>query len=486
MARVFRFLAALIALWSPAGFTEAGTLESVLAEVRGMRGEPGLRTASIGFCLVPVGGEPSEAVGVEADLGMVPASTLKAITTATANEVLGGDFQFETELQHTGSIADDGTLRGALVVRGGGDPTLGASQIVNTFSRWQAALDKAGIRRVEGAVVGDASIFGTQQVPDSWQWNDFGNYYGAGASGLTFHQNQFFCTFRTARVGGPAALLGTDPRLPGIEFFNEMRVGAAGSGDQGYIYGNPYGKVYALRGSVPAGSGSFTIKGSLPDPAFFCARAFTKHLEQRGVPVSQPPTTVRLLRKEGKSLGARRRLLVEKSEPLGDLLVLTNHKSNNLRAECMHRMIGYRRKGDGSPKAAAQAVKEYWEAEGIDLTGFSMADGCGLSRSNIVTPRQVALILREAAQSEDFETFWASLPTAGRSGTLRSIGRGSAAEGRVRAKSGTLDRIRNYAGYVDTAGGRRYAFALFVNHYSGSLWTVKSRIVRVWNRMVAL
>lgn len=90
------------------------------------------------------------------------------------------------------------------------------------------------------------------------------------------------------------------------------------------------------------------------------------------------------------------------------------------------------------------------------------------------------------AQSENADTFSASLPVAGRSGTLRSIGRGSAAEGRIRAKSGTLDRVRNYCGYVTTRSGDRYAFALFVNNYSSSLSTVKSQIVRVWSKMVSL
>jgi D-alanyl-D-alanine carboxypeptidase/D-alanyl-D-alanine-endopeptidase (penicillin-binding protein 4) len=120
------------------------------------------------------------------------------------------------------------------------------------------------------------------------------------------------------------------------------------------------------------------------------------------------------------------------------------------------------------------------------MTGFFMDDGCGLARANTVTPRQMALILYHAAKGDSFDTFYSTLPVAGRSGTLRSIGGGSASEGRIVAKSGTIDRVRNYAGYVNTRSGKRYAFALFVNNYSGDLGTVKSQIVRVWNRMVAL
>jgi len=479
----FLVIACSLAFTVPAA--RAGSVEEVIAEVESMQEASGLRTASIGFCLVPVDGEPDEAAGYRPDTGLVPASSLKAITTATAVEVLGPDFRFETELQ-TAGVLEEGTLAGNVVVRGGGDPTLGASDIDSVFAEWRAALAEAGVQKVEGSVVGDASLFGTRRLSESWQWNDIGNYYATGASGLTFYQNQFYCSFRTDDVGGEAALIGTDPDLPGVEFVNEMRVGAAGSGDQGYIYGAPYGRVYYLRGSVPANGRSFTIKGALPDPALFCARAFTEHLEENGVSVSGEPTTVRLMTIAGESLAARKVISTRRSDSLASLLVRTNHRSDNLRAECIHRRIGLAVEEEATIAAASDAVQEHWAGKGIDMTGFHMADGCGLSRANTVTPRQASLILRAAAKGEEFDAFYDSLPVAGRSGTLRSIGGGSAAEGRVRAKSGTLDRVRNYAGYLEARSGRRYAFALFVNGYDGSLGTVKARIVRVWSEMVGL
>lgn len=464
----------------------AGSLEEIESELEKIQKESGMKTASLGFCIIALDGEPESAAGYHIDTGLVPASTMKAITTATANEVLGPDFTFKTELQITGEVGEDGTLKGNVVVRGGGDPTLGDSGISSTFSQWQSALSKEGIKKVEGSIVGDASIFGTKLIPDSWQWNDFGNYYGAGACGLTFHQNLFYCTFNNRGEGSKASLIGTDPKLPEIQFINEMRVGSSGSGDQGYIYGNPYGKVIYLRGTVPAGSGSFTIKGSLPDPAFFCARAFTKHLNGNGIPVSGEPTTLRHMEIEKKELPARKSIYEQESASLASLMILTNHKSNNLRAECFHRMIGLESGKKGTTVDASKVTREYWDKKGIDMTGFEMADGCGLSRSNTVTARQMALILYHAAKGEHFDTFYKSLPIAGKSGTLRSIGGGSAAEGRVRAKSGTLDRIKCYAGYINSYSGKRHAFAFFVNNYTGSVSPVKSKIVRVWNKAVNL
>ncbi|MEM7600540.1 MAG: D-alanyl-D-alanine carboxypeptidase/D-alanyl-D-alanine-endopeptidase [Verrucomicrobiota bacterium] len=460
--------------------------EAVIAEMEKIQGESATRTASIGLCFIPLSGEPSDAQGYHINTGLIPASTMKAITTATANEVLGPDFKFQTRLETAGVIDEEGTLVGNLVIKGGGDPTLAESGISTTFSKWKTAMQDAGIKRVEGSIVGDASIFGTKRVSDSWPWNDFGNYYGSGPCGLTFHQNQFYASFSTPKVGGKAPLIGTDPKLPGIKFFNEMRVGTSGSGDNGYIYGSPYGQIFYLRGTVPDRSGSFTIKGALPDPAFFCARAFTKYLNSGGLEVSGEPATLRLMNDAGESLAARKIIHEQESGTLKEIMYSTNMKSVNLRAECIFRMIGHEIKGKGTIDASSDAIRDHWSAKGVDMTGSYIDDGAGLSRANLLTPRQMAEILYHAAKHEDFDAFKYTLPVAGQSGTLRSIGGGSSASGRVRAKSGTIGRVRNYSGYVSARSGEQYAFAIFMTNYSGSLSTIKSQIVRVWSKMVAM
>lgn len=468
---------------------EDGLFESVVAEVEKIQSEANFRNASIGFCVIPLDADDPAAAagGFNPDQALVPASTMKVITTATALEILGPDYRFQTVLEHTGKVTEDGVLHGSVIIRGGGDPTLGASQIVDTFTKWQAALTGAGIKKIDGQIIGDESIFGTKPIPDSWQWNDIGNYYGAGACGLTFHQNQFFCRFETGAAGDPANLLGTDPRLPGIQLINEMRTGPAGSGDQGYIYGFPFAKVFYLRGTVPAGGGTFTIKGSLPDPAFFCARAFTKHLNERDFPVSGEPTTVRLQEIDGGGTsGERQQLLVQDSDPLSRIAKVTNFKSNNLMAECIHRAIGVKLAGEGSTEAASLAITGHWAAKGIGMTGFAMDDGCGLARANTVTARQMAEILYRITKTETSGEFRATLPTAGRDGTLRGIGGGSPSEGRVHAKSGSLDRVKSYCGYVDGLSGKGYAFAIFINHHDAEAAAVKASVVRVWNRIVEL
>ncbi|MEM7698024.1 MAG: D-alanyl-D-alanine carboxypeptidase/D-alanyl-D-alanine-endopeptidase [Verrucomicrobiota bacterium] len=352
--------------------------ESVIAEMEKIQGESGLRSAQLGLCLIPLEGEPDDAFGYQVERGLVPASMMKVITTATALEIAGPDYRFTTAIEISGEVDEAGTLNGHLIIRGGGDPTLAESQIASTFAKWQSSLAEAGVNKLNGSVVGDASIFDNQMLSDTWQWNDMGNYYASGANGLSIHRNLFYCTFRTSSPGARADLIGTDPKLPGIKFFNEMRVGRSGSGDQGYIYGVPYGKVYYLRGTVPADGRSFTIKGALPDPAFFAARAFTKHLSENGFEVTGDPTTIRLLRDAGESVGARQIIHTQTSTTLGSLIKETNHESNNLQAECIHRLIGLEQRDQSSISSSSSATEDYWKSKGIDMTGFYMADGCGL------------------------------------------------------------------------------------------------------------
>src|ERR1700761_7387345 len=145
-----------------------------------------------------------------ANTGMAPGSTLKTVTTITAFNILGKDFQYQTPFGYTGTITN-GTLNGDLIIKGSGDPTLGSWRWETThdnriLNQMVAAIKKAGITKINGRIIGDDSIYGTQAVPDGWIWQDLGTYYGAGATGLCWHENQFDINLKTGRVGSPIAL----------------------------------------------------------------------------------------------------------------------------------------------------------------------------------------------------------------------------------------------------------------------------------------
>lgn len=427
--------------------------------------EPSLKTASVGFSLIPLA-EEKEEEALEAvpelhhnpDLALTPASVQKAITTATALQILGPDFRFETRIFQSG---DD------IIIKGGGDPLLASTSVNAEFPDWLKALREAGLTEITGTLIADPSFFEDRTTPNQWLWGDIGNYYGAGPCGLNFHRNSYQITFRTGSVGAPARLYATYPRPPKVTFENHMKTGPSGSGDQGYAYVGPRRQLVTLRGTVPAG-GNFTIKGALPDPPLSCVTAFRDFLKGKDFSVNEVAV------KRNVNLEEATLLHTTSSPPLGRLIIPTNLKSVNLNADCLFKALTR----EGSTLAAQKKLTAHWKEQGVNLQGFLAHDGSGLSPQNTLTARQAATILKMASNSEHGSDFRKSLPVSGKSGTLRSFGRGTAAEGRLVAKTGSMERVRTWAGYLRTKSGDRYAFALLINHYHASDSAIRSAAIR--------
>src|SRR3569833_2544829 len=161
------------------------------------------------------------------NMGLATASTLKTITSITAFNFLGKDFQYQTQFGYSGTISADGTLNGDLIIKGAGDPTLGSWRYSghhenDILTQLVTAIQKAGIKKVTGRVIGDDSIFGSQSIPNGWIWMDLGNYYGAGTSGLTWRENQFDIKLKTGPAGTPLGIVRTVPAMPYLDFNSEL------------------------------------------------------------------------------------------------------------------------------------------------------------------------------------------------------------------------------------------------------------------------
>lgn len=358
---------------------------------------------------------------------MTPASSLKVVTTATALQILGPEFRFKTELEYDGSL-ESGTLKGNLYIHGGGDPCLGVD-IAKQIEEWTSAIQKLGIHVIEGEVVGDASRWESALAPPGWLWEDLGNYYGAGACALSFHENKYTLFFKPGRVGEAAQILRLDPFIPGLQLVNEVKTGPEGSGDRACIYGSEYSLLQIVRGTIPAGLKEFAIKGAIPDPAQFCAITLIDALKDKGIAI----------KRQRIPSGKRTAFHTTYSPPLKEIIFSTNHKSHNLYAEHLLKKMGEATYGEGSTQGGIQAVKSFWQAQQIDLEG--LADGSGVSRKNLVTARQMVAILLKMKDSMLFRN---SLPE-------EKTG--------IRAKSGSMTGVIAYAGYAG-----RVVFAIIVNH----------------------
>jgi len=413
---------------------------------------------------------------------MIPASTMKTVTTATAVAVLGSNYQFKTTLEYDGTI-ENGILKGNLYLKGTGDPMFGSDEIKpdetpkvknmeTVLSELLAAVRSKGIIKIEGKIIGDDSFFGsTQLAPSTWQWNDLGNYYGSGASALNFHENLYYIYFgRSSRVGGSTNIKRTEPEMPYLVLQNEVTLGKSGSGDNAYVFGSPNTYQRYVRGTIPVGKSEFKVKGSFPNPAYFAAYSLMSKLEINGIKTSRVATTQMELIREGNAKTENRTVIYTHNSPLlKDIIRRANEKSNNLYCEALLKAIGKKMKGKGSTEAGIEATLEFWESRGFNVETFFMEDGSGLSARNAVSPFGMASLMSKISRDKTvFEPFYDSLPIGGKTGTVKYMFRNNKTAGsRVHVKSGSIRRVRAYCGYAKTKSGKLVAFSIMANNFTG-------------------
>lgn len=420
-----------------------------------------------------------------------PASTTKLFATATAFQLLGKDYAPQTRIYLDGPLGSDGTVNGNLWIRGAGDATLGSRYYNGNgkesefLDKWVDTLIKLGVKKITGSVIADASEFGYDGAPDGWNWGDMGNYYGAGASGLPIYDNMLRYHFQVAsKSGGKTSFLGTTPELKGLNFNNYVMTG--GSGDNCYIYGAPYSMDRFGTGTLGAGLGKFSVKGSLPDPEITFAQELLRLLKAKGVEVAGSASGARNMPTQtaASRYALMKLFFVHKGKPLSSIAWWTNMKSVNLFAEQVLCWIGYGTSGNGSIYNSITRMMNYWSGK-INTIGLYITDGSGLSRSNAISASHFCEMLNFMAKSKNFDAFYATLPVAGVSGTLSSVCKGQIAHGKVAAKSGTMKRIKAYSGYVNTAKGQRISFAIIINNFNSSSDYAVTQMEKVFNAMAS-
>ena len=466
---------ALFILW--AGISFAQTPPSAVQQIiASWQSEPGLSTASIG---VAVSDSESGQLVFRTDpqQSLVPASILKLVTTATALEVFGPDFCFQTTFCLSGTVRND-TLFGDLQIIGGGDPTLGSAYFPENnhfWEDWIKAMKDKNIKVVSGNLVLDASIYESQSIPDTWLWGDIGNYYGAGASGISVYDNLYRILLSSPREPGMPTKLGSvHPRIPGLEIRNEVLSSNINS-DQAYVFGSPMDTRRVIRGTIPKNKSDFVIKASIPDPATLLASQFKEKLSASGIAFLGITKFEKVNVIESKELVR----LVNKSPSLREIIKVTNYESVNLFAEHLLKHLAFKRSGLGTTKDGCYFINNFWKDKGVDMNGFFMNDGSGLSRFNALTSMQMVQILDYMkTQSPWSADFYESLATAGK-GTLTSFKSVDFPSNSLRAKSGSMTRVRCLAGYLITESGRQLSYCIQLNNFFLSQGEAIRRIEQV-------
>jgi D-alanyl-D-alanine carboxypeptidase/D-alanyl-D-alanine-endopeptidase (penicillin-binding protein 4) len=257
-----------------------------------------------------------------------------------------------------------------------------------------------------------------------------------------------------------------------------------------------------VKGTIPVNKNNYEVEGSQPDPPLFCAQSLDSSLRKRGIAISRKAGTLRSflpsaseystytsdsteLPKDtttGSSAakGPRKLIYIQTSHTLDKIVTETNIQSNNLFAETLLKTIAWQKTKFGDDRTGIDIVQKYWSSKGVDLSGSYMADGCGLSRFNAISTYQLAELLRAITKdSVLFSHFYASLPVAGKSGSLGRLCKGTFAENNLHAKSGYMTRVRSYAGYVTTKKGDLLAFAIIVNNYDCTPAQMKDKLEKL-------
>jgi serine-type D-Ala-D-Ala carboxypeptidase/endopeptidase (penicillin-binding protein 4) len=434
-----------------------------------------LKHASWGLCVIDIAGDTVYRA-VNEHLSLIPASTLKPFTSGAVLRILGKDFRFCTPFSTDGIVDSSGTLQGNLYIEGRGDPTFGSARFGDVthsdsiFQRLFKALQGRGIRKINGAIIADASWFSAMPVSPSWQYEDIGNSYGAGSPGLSVNDNQIAFVYAPGkRAGDSAVLIGTRPDASYLEINSEVTTGPRGSGDGVNVYGAPYSSFRWLRGTVPAGVKEFAVVGAMPDPAYHAAWSLHAGLVAQGIEIREQPATSLRRRWMGiEDTLPRTTLMSHLSPTLAEIVYVVNFRSMNMYTEAIVKALGKSQVDQGTTEAGLSAVLAYWNNLALDLSGVSLKDGSGLARKNLMTAKVLATALAKYTSEPTYPEFYASFPVAGETGSVAGRFRKSAARGNLRAKSGTMEKVKGFSGYATTASGRRISYSLIINSYSGS------------------
>lgn len=449
-----------------------------------------LQHASYSFCVLDAStGKTIKEYNSE--LALIPASTMKIVTTSAALGILGKDYTYKTNFylfQKTDSVT--GQNNNNLLIKGSGDPSFGSSYFYNNDSLFLnpiiQKLKGKGIKKINSSIIADASYF-DNSIPSTWIWGDIGNYFGAGANGLSYHDNKFSLFYNSGTANTTTELENIFPDYFSKKITVKSNVISSGTEDDAFVFGDPNGYTRIVKGTIPPNKKHYEVEAEMPEPALYFINQLHVELKKNNLVNNETKLIVNEIPNTYQSK-SEQLVYTHASPKLEKIVYYTNIKSNNHYAESLLKTIGATKSGkQGTTANGITAVENYWKERGVDLSGLHMADGSGLSRANTITTKIQATILSKIYRdSLMYPTFNASLPIAGKNGSMVSLCKGTFAEGNMRAKTGYINRARGYCGYVKTKSGKELAFSVLFNNYDCSPKEMKLKIEKLLVALVDL
>ena len=398
-----------------------------------------------------------------ANKGFIPASNLKILTTAAALNFLGPQFRFCTSLYYKGIITDRSVLDGDLILRGGGDPTLNDSKHLVAIAD---SLHAMGVVSISGRIVGDDNHYEDENLGAGWEWDDLSDDYAAQISALSLNDNCVKIDFTPGILFGDLSTFSLHPPTDYVSVQNRVTTVES---DSRIILKRPMGSNWVMcSGVIDHQVKKHRERFTVDNPTRYAVHVLREVLLSRHIDVAGAAFDIDDLADYSYSMTPDRIVARFQSPELSRIVTIINKESQNLYSELVMRELG-KRCGKGGTAAAGIAVAKNWIiGMGIDTVSAVIADGSGLSRRNLLTPMCLVDILQLVRQQSDHNIFFNSLPIAGIDGTLENRMNGTAAHGKIHAKTGTLGAVKALSGYATTLDGEELAFSIIANNFTVS------------------
>ncbi|MDE1175831.1 MAG: D-alanyl-D-alanine carboxypeptidase/D-alanyl-D-alanine-endopeptidase [Edaphobacter sp.] len=423
-----------------------------------------------------------------------PGSTTKLLSVGTAMHLLGQDYRFHTVIYRTGKVVN-GTLKGDLVLVAAGDPNLSgrmqedgtlaytkedhsyggfdatvvAGDPVAPLRSFADQIAKSGIRKVDGRVLIDISLF-----PE-------GEREGGSnvvISPIVVNDNVVDWTSTPgAKVGDPVTLK-TAPEAPFLHFVNKATTAKEGTEPtiDSSVKESPDGSLeITVTGELPLGRGNLLGSTPVPVPSHFAQKMLVAVLEQKGITVANKSVSFPASTESYKAFYTPDNKVAEHvSAPLSEDAKVTLKVSQNLHAAMMPYLVGalIGKATDKIDRKGFDLEHDMLQGAGLDLSGAAQSDGAG--GSAYFTPDFMVHYLAWYSEQPEAKVFHDALPILGKDGSLFNIQTQSPAVGKVFAKTGTYaieDKLnhgllitgKGLAGYTVTSDGEPVAFATYLN-----------------------
>ncbi len=393
----------------------------------------------------------------------IPASDLKLFTTAGGLFLLGPEYRFSTNIYLNGSL-DGSILDGDLVIEGRGDPTISGrfynNNMFKVYQDWADSLLALGIDEITGNIIGYDDDFDEKALGKGWPWDLESYWFEAPSGAISFNDNVVNISVTT---DSGRAVISITPDVNYVVIDNSIQVVDGDSTSNINVYRERGTNLVNVFGKIHQNDSVQTFV-TVNNPTQYSMVVLKNILEQKGIEVKGYPIDVDAAAGP-VALNRIKKIFTYYSPTFKEIVKVINKSSENFFAEQLLKTIGFEEKDLGSTDNGVAAMHDMLQEMGINPDNMIYADGSGLSRLNLVTPRQIVTLLGFMYKSKYFIPFFNSLPIAGIDGTLGNRMKNTKAANKVRAKTGYLDEVRSLSGYAFTGDNEPVVFSIIANNF---------------------